>query len=58
METNADFKPLASETDKLLKGEKTFTTSRSIQFTLGDGQQVVQQPSTFQGSLEVQTVKD
>ena len=43
---------------KLLKGEKTFTTSRSIQFTLGDGKQVVQQPSTFQGSLEVQTVKD
>ena len=58
METNQDFKPLASETDKLLKGEGTFSTSRSIQFTIGDGQQVVQQPSTFQGPQEIQTFKD
>jgi hypothetical protein len=50
---------MASTTDKTLKPDgKTFATTRSIQFTLGDDQQVSQQASTFNGSVEVQNLKD
>lgn len=49
---------MSSETDKLLHHDGTFSTARSIQFTIGDGQQVIQQGSTYQGSMEVQTLKD
>lgn len=49
---------MSSTTDKTLKPGGTFTTARSLQFTTGDGQQVTQQPSTFNGSVEIQNLKD
>lgn len=50
---------MASETDKMLKPDKkSFTTSRSLQFTIGDGQGIQQQTSTFNGQIEVQNLKD
>ena len=49
---------MSSETDKMLHNDGTFSSARSIHFTIGDGQQVIQQGSTYQGSQEVQTLKD
>lgn len=49
---------MASSTDKILHNQGDFATSRAIQFTLGDGQQVQQTGSTFNGSIEAQNLKD